>query len=139
VWIRNATAYPRWRRVRRHAEAGDLGSPIPAKLRVADGSAVEGSRGSSKLRLSVTLANTSEGTITVSYRTVNGTAVAKSDYNAASGTLTFQPGETAKTITISIKADRNKEADETFTVELFNAVGTTIKDRVATATIRNDD
>jgi len=119
--------------------AGDLGSPIPATLRIVDGSVIEGNRGNTKLRLSVTLANTSDQTITVSYRTVNGTAVEKSDYTAASGTVTFQPGETAKTITIPIKADRNKEANETFTVELFNAVGTTIEDGVATVTVVNDD
>jgi hypothetical protein len=106
---------------------------------IADASVVEGNRGNTKLRMGVRLASTSDQTITVSYRTVNGTAVAKSDYNAASGTLTFQPGETAKTITISIKADRRSEANETFTVELFNAVGTTIEDGVATATIVNDD
>ena len=77
--------------------------------------------------------------ITVSYSTANGTAVANSDYTAASGTLTFQPGETSRTISVSIKGDRKREADETFSVQLSNAVGATIEDASATVTILNDD
>ena len=87
----------------------------------------------------------SDHAISVSYRTVDGTARSvggkgvKADYGAASGTVTFQPGETTKTIPISIKADRTVEPDETFTVQLFNVVGTTIVDGSALVTIRNDD
>lgn len=73
------------------------------------------------------------------YRTVAGTALAKSDYSAASGTLTFQPGVSSQTITITVKTDRTREPDETFTVELFNAVGASVGDAVATGTILNDD
>jgi hypothetical protein len=119
--------------------AGDIGTPVPTTLSIADGSVLEGNRGSTKLSVRVTLANTSSHTITVGYRTVNGSALAKSDYTATSGTLTFPAGTTSLTITIPVKADRTVETDETFTVELFNAVGTTLGDAVATATIRNDD
>jgi endoglucanase len=68
---------------------------------------------------------------------VGGTALAKSDYNAASGTLTFQPGVWSQTITV--KTNRTREPDETFTVELFNAVGASVGDAIATGTILNDD
>jgi chitinase len=100
---------------------------------------LEGNRGSSKLAVAVTLSSASSQAITVSYRTVDGTAKAKSDYTATSGTLTFQPGETSRTISIAIKGDRKREADETFSVELSNAVGATIDDGFATVTILNDD
>jgi hypothetical protein len=70
---------------------------------------------------------------------VAGTALAKSDCAAASGTLTFQPGVWSQTITITVKTDRTREPDETFTVELFNAVGGTVNDAVATGMILNDD
>ena len=70
---------------------------------------------------------------------VAGTALAKSDYNAASGTLTFPPGVWSQTITITVKSDRTREPDETFTVELLNAVGASVNDAVATGTILNDD
>ena len=51
--------------------------------------------------------------MTVSYATANGTATAGSDYVAQTGTLTFAPGETTKTITIAVNRDRNVEANET--------------------------
>ena len=43
------------------------------------------------------------------------------------------------TISISIKGDLAREPDETFSVQLWNAVGATIDDGFATATILNDD
>ncbi|HKB39796.1 MAG TPA: Calx-beta domain-containing protein [Gemmataceae bacterium] len=53
--------------------------------------------------------------VTMSYRTVDGTAkTSDQGYVAKSGTLTFAPGETTKTITIEVKGDSKKEANETF-------------------------
>lgn len=118
---------------------GDAGSPRPAMLSIQDGSILEGDRGNTNLHMDVRLSNTSNQAITVSYRTVDGTAKAKEDYNATSGTLTFQPGETSRTITIPIKGDRKREADETFSVNLSNALGATIDNGVATVTILDDD
>ena len=99
---------------------------------------VEGNRRSTQLQFTVSRSR-SEGTVSVDYRTVAGTALAKSDYSAASGTLVFQPGVWSQTITITVKSDRTREPDETLTVELFNAVGASIGDAVATGTILNDD
>jgi hypothetical protein len=89
--------------------------------------------------VAVTLSQSSSEWVSVNYATANGTAVAKSDYTATSGTLTFQPGETSRTISVSIKGDRKREANETFSVQLSNAVGATIEDGSATVTILNDD
>ena len=102
---------------------------------------VEGNpnRGRNPLQFTVTRSGSSEGTVSVDYRTVAGTALAKSDYTAASGTLTFPPGVRTQTITITVKSDRTREPDETFTVELLNAVGASVVDAVATGTILNDD
>src|SRR5438876_1112152 len=51
-----------------------------------------------------TLSNPSDQTITVDYATVDGTATSGSgDYVAASGTLTFTPGQTSKQITVMVK------------------------------------
>jgi hypothetical protein len=120
----------------------DVGPPIlppPPTVSIGDSSVVEGGRGSSKLRFTVSRRGASEGTTSVDYRTVPGTARAKSDYDAASGTLTFPPGVSSQTIMITVKSDRTRERDETFTVELFNAVGASVADAVATGTILNDD
>ena len=58
--------------------------------------------------------------LTVSYRTGDGTAPAgDGDYVAQTGTLTFAPGETTQTITIEVKGDNKKEANETFYLDLF--------------------
>jgi hypothetical protein len=70
---------------------------------------------------------------------VAGAALARSDYDAASGTLTFPPGVWSQTITITVKTDRTREPDETFTVELFSTFGGSVDDAVATGTILNDD
>jgi len=120
--------------------SGSLGSaPPPATLSIGDASVVEGNRRGSQLQFTVSRSGSGEGTVSVNYRTVAGTALAKSDYTAASGTLVFQPGVLSQTITITVKSDRTREPDETFTVELFNAVGGTVGDAVATGAILNDD
>jgi hypothetical protein len=128
--------------------AGDLGSlipPVPATIRIEDGSVAEGHRGSNQLVLAVRLTNRSNDVISVNFRTVDGTAISvggkrtKADYGSLSGTVSFQPGETTMMISIPIKVDRTDEPNETFTVELSNPVGATIDDAVATATIVNDD
>jgi hypothetical protein len=62
----------------------------------------------------------------MSFRTVNGTATTSdNDYVAKTGTLTFAPGETTKTITIVFNGDNKKEADETFYLDLFDNSGDT--------------
>ena len=119
---------------------GSVGAPEPVVLlAVADASILEGNKGTSRLDLKVTLSRSSTQVVTVQYATANGTALAKSDYTATSGTLTFRPGQTSRTISISIVTDRKRESNETFTVKLSNAVGATVDDGVATATIVNDD
>ncbi|HEX5891174.1 MAG TPA: SBBP repeat-containing protein [Pyrinomonadaceae bacterium] len=62
----------------------------------------------------------SSGSLSVDYATANVTAIAGQDYTAASGTLTFNAGETIKTIPISIADDSTTESDETFTITLRN-------------------
>ena len=77
----------------------------------------------------------------MSYCSTDGTATTSdNDYVAKTGMLTFNPGETTKTITIVVNGDSKKEADETFYLDLFglssNALFT--KNRGA-GTILNDD
>jgi hypothetical protein len=77
----------------------------------------------------------------MSFRTVDGTAkTSDSDYIAKTGTLTFAPGETTKTITIEVKGDHKQEDNERFYLDLFglssNALFT--KNR-GLGTILNDD
>ena len=63
--------------------------PPPATLAIDDVSKNEGRSGTTTFTFTVTRSGSTSGTVTVNYATANGTAVAGSDYNAASGTLTF--------------------------------------------------
>jgi hypothetical protein len=72
---------------------------------------------------------------------VNGTATTgDNDYVARTGTLTFAPGQTTRTITIEVKSDGKKEADETFYLDLFGLSSNALfsKNR-GIGTILNDD
>lgn len=80
-------------------------------------------------------------TATVQFASANGTATAGTDYTANSGTLTFKPGETNKTISIKITNDTAAESDETLTVTLSNPTGesTVGTNSVTTITIIDND
>ena len=78
--------------------------------------------------------------MTVNYATADGTATtADSDYVAKTGTLTFAPGETTKTITDDVKGDNKKEADETFYLDLFGTSSNALFTKRGIGTILNDD
>src|SRR5262249_58992087 len=76
---------------------------------------------------------------TVHYATRDGTATAGKDYVATSGTLRFEPGERQKTVAVEVIGDTVPEDNETFTVELSDAVGADIRRAVGTCTILDDD
>jgi subtilisin family serine protease len=102
---------------------------------------VEGHDGSSFAEVIVTLSAPSQSfVVTMDYATADGSARdAENDYVAASGTLTFAPGETTKSIRIEIVGDRKIEFDETFLVRLTNLVNTVGSNLIAEVTIQNDD
>jgi hypothetical protein len=78
--------------------------------------------------------------VTVNYATAAGTATAGSDYTSKSGAVTFAAGETVKTITVAVKGDKAREANETFFVDLFGASGNAlIALPRGIGTILNDD
>ncbi len=106
---------------------------------VADVSVAEGSAGTTSAPFTVTLSNPSAFTATVDWATADGTATAGSDYTAGSGTLTFDPGVTTQPISVEVLGDTAFEANESFTVTLTNATGSTVATPSATATITNDD
>ena len=65
----------------------------------------------------------SSGTVTVDYQTVNGSAKAGSDYASRSGTLTFSPGQTRKTISVPVTNDTLDEGTEDFAITIDNVPG----------------
>jgi chitinase len=111
----------------------------PATLAITGDATHEGCQDTTTLQFTVQLSHPVGTSVTVNYATADGTATAGSDYQAASGTLTFAPGETSRTIDVTVNSDTNIEPDETFTVRLTNSSGATISIPTATGTILNDD
>ena len=79
--------------------------------------------------------NGSYGTISVAYATSNETAVAGSDYTAVSGVLVLSNGVTSAVLAIPVLDDAADEADETFTIRLFNPAGGALLAAPSTARI----
>ena len=90
-----------------------------------------------QMTFEVRLNQAARSPVTVSYRTVDGTAIAGQDYVAVSGVLRFEPGETEKTIAVTVKTDLHDDPGETFTMLLSNPQGAYLGDGEATGTIKN--
>ena len=86
-----------------------------------------------------TLSHASSRTVTVDYATSDGTAVAGSDYTAASGTLTFNAGDTSQTVQVTVLTDSDDESQETLTLTLSNPSQATLDDATGTGTIENGE
>ena len=100
----------------------------------------EGNSGTTNLVFTVTLSATSAAAISVDYATADGTAqTSDNDYQSTSGTVTFNPGDLTKTITVVIKGDQKTESDETVFVNLNNPVNAAVADAQGVGTILNDD
>ncbi len=74
--------------------------------------------GSGKADVIVQRITGNKGTVSVNYATVSGTAFSGVDFTSTSGTVTFAPGETSKTITIPVTKDTSSESGDNFYVEL---------------------
>ena len=112
------------------------GFGLPA-LSVADARAYEGT--DDTIDFTVTLDRAASVTVAVAYATADGTATAGADYTATSGTLTFSPSETEKTVSVPILDDALNEGEETLTLTLSNVSRAISADGIATGTIANAD
>ncbi len=106
---------------------------------IGDATVPEGNAGTVTADFMVTLSTASAQTVTVDFSTADGSATAGSDYVAQSGTLTFNPGETTKTITVVVNGDTVDEGDETFFVDLTSATNASIGNGQGVGTIIDDD
>lgn len=90
--------------------------------------------------VTVSLNTAGAGSVSVDVQTLDGTALAGTDYVALEPlTLTFSPGETSKTVTLSIIDDSLQENPENFTVQLSNVSGATQGTMSALVTISDDE
>ncbi len=113
--------------------------PTPA-LSISDATVTEGNSGTTTATVTVSLSAPSGRTATVDFATADNTATfSGADYHSQSGRLVFGPGETAKTIVLTVVSDTVDESDETFFVNLSAPVAATIADASSTITIVDDD
>jgi hypothetical protein len=101
---------------------------------------VEGNAGTTQAVFSVTRSS-GAGLATVDFATADGSSTAGSgDYQPAAGTLTFLPGETRKTVAVTVNGDRLGESDESFVLNLSNpSGGSVIADGQGRANIPDDE
>jgi hypothetical protein len=123
-----------WQRI------GDLPPPAPAPRAQFSSAVYTVDEGSGSAAITVLLSSTSDRTVTVDYATSGGTATSGSDYAPASGTLTFVPGTTSRTFTVSIVDDGVDETEEAVVLTLSNPVNAQLgAPYQATLTIVDDD
>jgi hypothetical protein len=104
-------------------------------LTISDVAVVEPTTGTRTVTFTVTLAPTSAGTVTVDYATAPDSATMGTDFDAASGTLTFTPGAATRPISVTVRADSAAEGVETFFVNLTNASGAPLARSQATGSL----
>jgi hypothetical protein len=87
------------------------------------------------LTVTVTRTGGTAEAATIDYATSDGSATAGSDYQSASGTLTFGLGETTKTIAVTILPDAVDELNETVLLTLSSPGGGLLLGTPSTATL----
>jgi Metallo-peptidase family M12B Reprolysin-like/Calx-beta domain len=111
-------------------------------LSVADAAPVlEGNSGNTLAGFQISLTPASGSTVTVTANTADGSAtLADNDYlQILNQTVTFNPGETVRTVSVSVVGDTQIEPNENFSLVLSSPSGATIGDDTGIGTIINDD
>lgn len=121
------------------AEATILDDDDPPGMSINNVTVQEGDVGTTDAVFTVLLAAPSGKLVTVEYATMDDTAIAGDDYTAQNGVLTFQPGETQKTITIEVLSNGIVQPNRQFFVDLSNPINATLSINRGTGTIVDDD
>jgi hypothetical protein len=108
-------------------------------ITINDVTVVEGDEGTSNMVFTVRLSRPSAVPLTLDFATLNGTAVAGVDFQNTFGSLTFAPGQTARSIVVPVFGDRQKEGDEKFIVQISNPSSGVILDGEGIGLILDDD
>jgi hypothetical protein len=116
-----------------------ISDPLLPEIFINDLTIVEGNTGTKKGYVTVRLSKASATNVKVNYSTADDSANNPSDYLATSGTLTFLPNQTVRTIPITIQSDLVSEMSEKLVVNLDTPINATINDSQGIITINNDD
>src|SRR5207237_983079 len=105
------------------AEIGDAGTGT------GGGAQASSANTATTIVFPVSLSAPSNETVTIHFVTKDDTAIAGTNYEATSGTLTFPPGVTTQFITVTVMgATQGGDAEDRFEVDLSNAVNAIIED-----------
>ena len=100
----------------------------------------EGNAGNTSFTFTVTKTGTTPLSTSVTYETIDGTAVSPGDFTAIPPTiLNFGPSDSTLPVTVTVKGDVVPEPNETFMVHLSSPTNATISNADGLGTITNDD
>ncbi|MBA2388946.1 MAG: hypothetical protein H0V67_01710 [Geodermatophilaceae bacterium] len=111
---------------------------VATLITIGDAAQSVGLSGPAQMQFDVRLDAPTTNTVTVGYRTVEGTASAGSDFIATSGTLTIPANTTSAPLNVSISQDSGAEPVETFTVVLSAPTNAVLSDGTAVGTITHN-
>jgi photosystem II stability/assembly factor-like uncharacterized protein len=114
------------------------GNNTPLLVFAEDVDVIEGNSGTTSVTIPVILSAQTSQTITVNYNASGVSATSGVDFTPVSDTLTFAPGETSQTVTVSIIGDTLSEFNEILQLVLSNPVNATVP-FYPTIRILNDD
>jgi chitinase len=108
---------------------------------IASAAVMEGQSGRTRLAFTISLSAAADRDVAVNWKTANGSALAGRDYLGGAGRAVIKSGQQSATVVIWVVADRIREANETFFVQLTSTTGGRLSDtdRRATGLIVNDD
>jgi len=106
---------------------------------VKDAYLLEGSAGTPSMVFTLKLTAPSPTNTFVDYMTMDGSALAGSDYTTTVGTATIPAGSLTTTVLVPVVADTTVEPDETLQLDLTGVTNANLADNAALGVIANDD
>jgi subtilisin-like proprotein convertase family protein len=100
---------------------------------IGDVTVLKPTNGNTNVTFPVFLNSPKSVPVVVTYKTVDGTAVAGTDYVATSGTLTIPVGSVSGSITVPIISNSTQEPDKDFTVQITAVTGASIAPAASTS------
>lgn len=115
-----------------------LVGPLPS-ISLGAASVIEGNAGTIPANFPLTVSNSINRQITLSYSITSGTASPGSDFNGSTTPVTIDPGGVTGNVVVQINGDQTYETDETFTINITTSLNAFILNSQVLGTIVNDD
>jgi hypothetical protein len=121
------------------AASVDVAAQQSPSISVREAVVVEGNSGTTQATFVVALSGPASQTVSCSFATSNGTAIAGSDYVATLGAVTFAPGEVEKPVVVLVIGDTVDEQQETYFLDISNVQNATVSSSRGNGFIVDDD